>query len=346
MGFLDNMAKNAFEKEDIQKSWQVHMQAFGPILEPAFVRDYSARIHLTAALNRISRGDIQGGLKKLQPLRKSCKTDADFAALEFVLGLSLEQAGEIRHALGFYQHANSRNHRFYLPYLKIAKYAYEDMAYETSERNYRKAISCFDGTGLGEQEKMLLGSAYTNLASCLTMMHQFDEAHQSLKTSRQIVPDAAGRLGTEAILYAAEGNQAQAQQCLAELEQVLPDSAAMVREVVSPILAGKNAHFTLICPDQEKIGIFWNWFLEKETEMLARMESGDGENALGEISKRLHAVFTYLERPPFVGFEKTETTNRLLLPDGYSTSLEYGYQQLLSQIPQNLQAAWDFSHEH
>ena len=42
--------------ENFQKSWDTHMEAFGPILGPAFMQNFEARVHLTAALNSLSKG--------------------------------------------------------------------------------------------------------------------------------------------------------------------------------------------------------------------------------------------------------------------------------------------------
>lgn len=44
----DKLAQKSFNSPKFQESWAVHMQAFGPILEPAFAEDYQARVHLTA----------------------------------------------------------------------------------------------------------------------------------------------------------------------------------------------------------------------------------------------------------------------------------------------------------
>ena len=62
-------------------------------------------------------------------------------------------------------------------------------------RNYEEAsVSFAPGINLicgpNAQGKMILGSAYANLATCLTMMHRYDEAEGALATSRQLYPDA------------------------------------------------------------------------------------------------------------------------------------------------------------
>lgn len=38
----DKLARKSFESAAFQQSWQVHMRAFGPILEPAFEGNYRA----------------------------------------------------------------------------------------------------------------------------------------------------------------------------------------------------------------------------------------------------------------------------------------------------------------
>ena len=73
----DKLAKKTFESETIQKNWRGHMLAFGPLLEQAFEENYQAKVHLTAALNYISRRDVKAGFEKLKILSKYCKCDAD-----------------------------------------------------------------------------------------------------------------------------------------------------------------------------------------------------------------------------------------------------------------------------
>ena len=75
--FAEKLARKSFESAGVQRSWKVHVQAFGPILEPAFAEDFQTRIHLINALNHISNRDLKTGLKKLQLIEKACETDAD-----------------------------------------------------------------------------------------------------------------------------------------------------------------------------------------------------------------------------------------------------------------------------
>ena len=92
----DKIAKKTFLSADFQKQWAIHMGAFGPILGPAFAEDYQSRIHLTAALNHISRRDVRSGLKKLQQLQEKCETNGfafDFEVLMLAskLGLNIRE---------------------------------------------------------------------------------------------------------------------------------------------------------------------------------------------------------------------------------------------------------------
>ena len=89
----DKMAEKSFNSPKFQKSWQVHTQAFGPILEPAFVDNFTARVHLTNALNHISRCDSEKGIQKLRLIEKDCVSDADKAAWLFCMGLCMGMAG-------------------------------------------------------------------------------------------------------------------------------------------------------------------------------------------------------------------------------------------------------------
>ena len=50
----DKLAEKTFHSATFQKSWNVHMQAFGPILQPAFENNYQAKVHLCAALSFMS----------------------------------------------------------------------------------------------------------------------------------------------------------------------------------------------------------------------------------------------------------------------------------------------------
>ena len=76
--------------------------------------------------------------------------------------------------------SNEFGHKFYLPYMKVAKKAYEDAVYDVCELNYRKAIECLEENILAPQHRTFLGAAYSNLASCLILMNRYEEAEELL----------------------------------------------------------------------------------------------------------------------------------------------------------------------
>ncbi len=61
----------------LRQSWEVHRQAFGPILEPAFTENPQVRILLINALNHISRREVKRGMELLKELHPHCIYDED-----------------------------------------------------------------------------------------------------------------------------------------------------------------------------------------------------------------------------------------------------------------------------
>lgn len=242
----DKMAEKTFKTGAIQKSWQYHVQAFGPILTPAFPGDYQALTHLCAALNHISNRKVREGLNKLEQVEKRCKTDADFAALMFARGLAYDMVGDVANMVQFYRKAGEYGHSFYLLDLKLAKAEHGAGEFVSAEADYRRAISLLeadDGDTVAHWD-IILGSAYTNLASCLTMQYRYEEAEAMLARSKEIIAEQSGRGATEAILYAAMGRADKVEECIEALEAYMPQLVEPVRETTREILEGRHPHFT------------------------------------------------------------------------------------------------------
>lgn len=338
----DKMAKKAFHSPEFQKSWAVHMQAFGPILEPAFAQDYQSRVHLAAALNHISKRQFSPGLSKLKMLQNACVNDADKAALLFFFGVFHEMAGKREESIIFYSHANEYHHRLHIPYLKVAKFYQEGCLYDRAEANYRSAIACFNATGLDEQSKIILGSAYTNLATCLTYMHRYDEAEAALATSRSIYPNAPVRAMTEAVLYAALGQAEKVKACLAIMEKHTPQVLSMIQEKTRKILAGTDPLFCEIPLDEEKVAEFWNWFLAQDAWMRSRLDSGDRDAVLQALVTRLTPIFPFADAEPQLEILTAENGAELEFRDFYALALNHGYDVLLQACPEALEEYWAF----
>lgn len=338
----DKIAKKTFFSPDFQNKWATHMGAFGPILGPAFAEDYQSRIHLMAALNHISRRDVQGGLDKLKLIQDKCETNADKAAWLFFAGLCFEFAGMQEQMLVCYRSAGEFHHRFYMPYMKLAKFYQQGCLYDRAEESYRDVIGCFEGTGLDDSDRRILGSAYTSLAACLTMMHRYEEAEDALRLSRQLWPDAPGRSAAEAVLYAALGQQEKMNASLSVLENHAPEAYPSVRDMTGRILDGTEALFCAVEIEETKISDFWNWFLENAELMEARLDDEDFDGLLDTINEQLNAVFPFGEKELETEILLEEGRFRVQLPDCYAVGLTRGYEQLLEKKPEDGLDRWDF----
>ena len=339
---VDKLAKKAFFDSEVQKSWSVHMQAFGPILEPAFADDYETRVNLTAALNKISRRDLKGGLEKLKHLQGKCITDADKAAWLFFMGVCFEMAGAKEQMLSFYQQAGNYDHRFYLPYLKIAKSAYGDMVLEIAESNYQKAIACFEKPPLDARSKTVLASAYTNLASCLTMMHRFDDAQEALNASCRIAPILPGRSGTAAILYAAAGKAQDAAASLDKLKAEAPQMFSQTNDVVEKILTGTHPHFFPQPLSDAAIAEFWTWFARNESRLSEKIAQQDYDGASAMLHEQMAPLFAFSDKSIELALSSVEGVTQVSMADFFSVGLKHAYEALLTACPEQWKQRWQF----
>lgn len=343
LSLAEKLAKKSFESDVIQKSWQVHLQMFGPILEPAFADSYQARVHLTAALNHISTRDLKAGLDKLKGLQKYAESDADAAAWLFFMGLVFDMAGAKEAMLDFYQRSMSYKHKFYMPYLKVAKSAYSDGAYDAAEENYVDCINCLKEVGAGAQTTAVLASVYTNLAACLTMMHRFDDASAALNESRQLAPQQPGRAATEAILCAAMGKSDEALALLETVDAETPVIAQSTRDAVEKILAAQNPHFTPVPVEQAQIDAFWAWLAENEAQILEHLQKEEYDAVFAPSQEQLALVFPFVERPLDLAFQRLDDGSyKVLFADFYMVALRDGYAALLAACPAALKARWQF----
>lgn len=226
----------------LRQSWEVHRQAFGPILEPAFAENPQVRILLINALNHISRRDIKRGMELLKELHPHCIYDEDKAAWAFFVGLCFEMGGARKQMLEWYEKAGQIGHRFYLPYLKLAKAAHTAAQLEKAKLYYQTAIACLLEMPEKDQDEIILGSAYTNLTSCLTMLHQYPEAETAWNAAR-CYPAQPGADATAAILYAALGNVEKTAQYLQQLKETAPALLPQTRQMTQEILSGTHPAF-------------------------------------------------------------------------------------------------------
>ena len=342
----NKMARKAFYRNDVQQSWKVHMQAFGPILKPAFADNFQAKIHLTAALNHISKGNLQQAMPKLQQVQNFIENDADKAMLLFALGVYCETAGAQEQMAAYYDAANQCGHSFYLPYLKVAKYCLGAADYAPAEENFRKAIACFDASALSDAAKIILGSAYANLGSCLTMLHRYEDAWTALENSKAFCPDAPGRAAAEAVLHALKGDEASVAACIAVLKEHTPDAVESVRQSTAKILAKTDPLFFTVPVDNEKMAAFWNWFGSYENELKGLLDGEKYEEGLTPVAKELLTTFPFLENIPNVGLGKNDKGYVLELKDYYAVGIVDAYEKLIAACSADIKSRWQFAIAH
>ncbi len=226
----------------LRQSWEIHRQAFGPILEPAFQENQQVRILLINALNHISRREVSRGMELLKEIAPHCIYDEDKAAWAFFVGLCFEMGGAKKQMQEWYQRAGEYRHRFYLPYLKLAKIYHSNAQFEKAKEHYETGIACLLEMPEGEKDEVVLGSAYTNLTSCLTMLYQYPAAEAAWELAQQY-PLQPGAAATAAILYAAMGNAEKSNQYIALLKERAPAWTAQTQAMTQQILDGSHPHF-------------------------------------------------------------------------------------------------------
>lgn len=301
-------------------------------------------MHLLAALNHLSRRDVRNGIKKLEQLQEKCVTNGDRAAWLFFMGLGFELAGMEAEWIACYRSAGEYGHRFYMPYLKLAKFFQQGCLYDRAEEYYRAAIGCFTGTGLSDGDRRILGSAYTGLATILTMMHRYEEAAAALESSRQLWPEAPGRSAAEAVLYAVQGETDKMECSLSTLQSHAPEVYPSVADMTGRILNGNEPLFCPVDAEEDKITAFWQWFLENRETLEAQLKRDEYPE---DLSERLNDLFPFGQRelePEFLREE--DGTLRMLLPDYYAVALTWGYEQLLEKCPEELRESWIFETVH
>ncbi len=234
----------SFEEAEaaLRYSWEVHRQAFGPILEPAFAENQQVRILLINALNHISRREIKRGMEILKEIAQYCVYEEDKAAWAFFVGLCFEMAGAKEQMLTWYEEAARYPHRFYLPYMKLAKAAHTEGQFEKAGGYYETAIACLLEMPEKDKDEVVLGSAYTNLVSCLTMLYRYPEAEAAWKQAQRY-PLQPGASAAAAILYAAMGEREKTAEYLKDLAQKSPELAEQTQRMTRQIREGKHPHF-------------------------------------------------------------------------------------------------------
>ncbi len=342
----DKMAQKSFFNPQFQKNWAAYQKSFGPILKPAFPDNYQAKVHLCTALNHINSKNMPQALLSLNALQKHLNTDADKAAFLFFMGLFCEYAGRFDQMADLYAQANALNHTFYLPYLKVAKYHMDGCIYDVAADNYRAAIGCFDPAVLSDQDRKLMGTAYINLASCLAMMHRYEEAENTLAASRELISDAPGRAAPEAILHAVRGEKELAESCLLTLKNQAPNAYESMKKSVENIFAGTEPQFFEVPVEEANIAAFWTWFASNSADLQKKLNKQDYEAVIAAVGDHLLEAFPFLGNRPYVALGKNDTGYVIQLKDRYAPGIIKAYGMLQHACPEEIKSAWLFDVIH
>lgn len=334
--------KNTFESSAFQKSWAVHTEFFGPILEPAFADNYRAKVDLTAALNLISDRKVKAGIQKLEHIKKHCITDADKAAWFFCMGLAFEIAGNIEGMVDSYTQACTFCNSFYFPYLKIAKAAHQDAVFAVSEKNYRHAIRCLENGPADEKNRQILASVYANLASCLTMMRRYEDAVTAITASKRTLSVFPQRAASEAVLYAAMEQPKSVSACLSLLQEQAPALFESTKQMTEKVLSGSHPQFSPIKCDPTQIDVFWRWFLENESLFYRQLTAEAYDSFFTLLDLHLSPVFPYMNRTLKFGVTPMQDRFKIEMADFFAVALQCGYEELLAARPKMLEEHWQF----
>ena len=342
----DKLAKKTFYSDAFQQSWDVHMQMFKPILEPAFQEDYQTKVHLAAALNHISRREIKKGFEKLKKIEKQCKTEADTIAWLTFMGVCFDMAAMKEEMLAFYQEANAYGHDFYLPYMKVAKKAYEDNVFEVAEENYRNAIKCLEKNMLAPQYRIYLASSYSSLATCLIMMHRKEEAEELLDISKKMLPEQSGREVIEVVLRALEGKTEESEALMQVIEKNYSQAADEVGKVVDKIYKKSHSQFFEIEIEEENIKEFWEWFEESQARLIQYIKKEQLDLFFQNMQPKLGEVFPFMEIDLELAIEQIESGYQITFADFYMKALMSGYEKLIRECPEEVKKIWTFQVVH
>ena len=349
--FLAEMiAKKAFNSPKFQQAWQVHMQSFGPILEPAYPGCFTAKIHLVDLLNTISRGDIDKANVIMERLFRSCgcDTSAENALRCFLLGLCYEVSGNKMAMFGMYNMAGHHGHRFYLPHLKCAKFAHESSQLDIALAEYFKALAIIRDMPDSAERTKLLGSVLTNTASCMTYMHRYQDAEALLKEARQTGPMARIE-AVEAVLFAALDREEEMEACLVALAEADDPAYDHILDLVTDIINGYDPHFTVQPVNAEAVAAFWQWFKEKEGSLLDLYNQRDEElpeEFTSLICEHLEPCFPFEHPPVEIAAHEDDQAPELYFSDGYNLAVAEGLHQVFSACSADTASRWTFTIEH
>lgn len=230
--------------------------------------------------------------------------------------------------------------------MKAAKFHQQCAEYDIAFDGYMDAIECFDLENLSDQDRHLVTSAYTNLASCQTMMHQYDDAMLSLDLARRMNVELSEIHAVEAVLYALTAEKQKAEDSLEQLKNTVPALYETVKISVETIFDKTNPAFFPVEIDNIKIEQFWTWFEEYSLVLTERLNKQQYEEGMTPIAEKILAAFPFMEEPPIVALGKNNEGYVIELRDLYFVAISDAYEKMLCACPENIKGKWQFVVKH
>ena len=334
--------------EEVARSWKTHINAFGPILEPAFTEDIPTRIQLTAALNHIGSFNPNRGIEILCELEDRCICDADRCAWNFCMALGYEYSRKQELTVKYYYQCCQYSPDFYLPFLKVAKSAHTNQNFALARDYYRLTIKSISNARLRKDKnaKLAEASAASNLASCYTMMHDLPMAAMMLDYSSNILKELPGRNGTYAMLYAAMGDKENTEIYMIALKSEDEWMYNQMHQTVYEVLDGTHPHFHVTEPIKSYIDSFWEVFTQNESSFREQLDHENSENICNTISDILTNAFPCMKKRLRIRASNTGDGYLVELTDYYTATLMEGYKKLIADMPAELKKHWTFQIVH
>lgn len=338
-------------KAAFDDAWYLHGRMFGPIMEPAFVGESAARLLLVSALNTVSSGNVLTGMKRLDRVYEYCRTDEDFAAWHFFMGLCFEKMGFRDRAAVLLTEAAQREPEFYMVYLMLAKCLHEEKHYEAALSNYIQALDRVLNTPQRDEvpavrQEPLTGSIHGNMAACLIMMRHYDEAEYELYEAESFGYSPPFLDLSWAMLYAATDRKLLARQKMAALRKAMPEIEARYALTVEEILAGKNPRFALQKPKMGVLGEFWDWFSGEQERFLDAFKSGVGLPGFGALEDKLREIFYHNGETVRFALSRDGSRTCISFFDNYNLTYEIWLDKLIELAPKSLRDRWSFYAVH
>lgn len=349
--FIDRVMKRTRVGEAFDNAWGLHSRMFGQIMDPAFTGDNAARLELVAALNLLSRGEMIRGMKKLDGLFKFCKTDEDFAAWYFFMGVCYEKTGMRDRAAVLLSESAKREPDFYMVYLLLAKCLHEEKHYESALAGYMRALECAEDIPQRDEipavrTEPLLGSIHGNMAACLVMMRHYDEAEYELYEAQSYGYTPPLLNLSWAMLYAATDRKQLAREKMAVLRRELPEVEARYTLTVEEILMRKNPRFALQKPELSKLSGFWDWFAEAEGRLYDAFKLGVGYPGFKPLEIKLREIFGHNGETVAFSLSRDGAKTCISFFDNYNLTYEIWLEKLIDLAPRSIRERWSFYAVH